>query len=112
MAHDSRINRAKAAEVAHAGDVGDGVRLPGEPLAGLPAMLFVRAFEGAGDAGKVIQNHVRLHDGETPMLEYGHLGVAIDGKVRGEVLGASLEIDGPKGKRQARQRQKQYRLIG
>jgi hypothetical protein len=67
--HDRRIDRPKAAEVAHPGDVLDGVRLPREPLACAPTVLLARAFEFAGGARQIIEDHIRLHDRKPAMAQ-------------------------------------------
>ena len=111
MRHDRRIDRSKAAEVAHPGDVLDGVRLPGEPLACAPPILLARAFEFAGGARQIIEDHVRLHDRKPAMAQRRHQAVAVDREVVGRLLGAGLEVHGLERMGDARQRQEQHRLV-
>ena len=87
--------RAEAAEMAHARHIADGVGLPGEPFSRLPALLFGCAVESACDAGEVIQDHVRLHDGQAAVAQHRHLRVAVDRQMFRQVLRARLEIDRP-----------------
>ena len=105
MRHDGGIDAAESAEMAHACHIADGVGLPGKPFSGLPALLFGCALESACAAGEIIQDHIRLHDGQAAVAQHRHLRIAIDRQIFRQVLRSRLEVDRPKGEGQARERQ-------
>ena len=80
--HDGRLG-AETAEVAHSGDVLDGVGLPGQPFARSPTILLARAIEASRHAREIVEDDVRLHDDEATVAQRRHLAIAIDGKYSG-----------------------------
>jgi len=62
-----RVSGAEARRVAHLGDIGDVVGLPRQPLARLPTLLLGPGFEMPGLARQVVEDHIRLQDGQAAM---------------------------------------------
>src|SRR6516162_8296786 len=104
MGHHRRIDGTKAAEMAYPGDIGDVVGFPGEPFAGLPAVLFSGRLEMSGGPCQVIEDHIGLEDRQPTMTQCWHDTPTVDGEIFRCLLHAGLEVDRPEGEWQSRQR--------
>jgi hypothetical protein len=97
--------------MADARHIGDGVVLPGEPFAGLPAMLLRPGLEVAGGPREIVEDHIRHHQREIAVAQHRDLAIAVDREVGCLLLHTVLEIDGAKRERQAAERQEEHRLV-